>query len=177
MLKQSISRRLMVVPLADNNHGKTTMLTELAKQASRRELKKLQRGVHVFTSPWGRKIDALVFVRSYQETLRKEHGSVVDSLAAIDKDWYQRDLVIFPSHVEREHCEQIIEAGHEAGFDLVAVPVFLKPTEVRKLGSCLALNWDLRWTVSNDSAEDYQGQLEALGHDLWSWIAGAIEAR
>ena len=177
MLTQAITRRLMVVPLANNNHGKTTMLTELVKQASRRELKRVKRGVHLLTSPWGRKIDALVFMRSYQETLEGEHGPVEAALDAIDQAWRGRDLVIFPSHLDAAHCKEILAAGHGAGFDVVVVAVFLDPNDVAKYSSCLKLAWDLRWTVSNDRSDDPNGQIEALGHDLWSWIAGAIEHR
>lgn len=177
MLPRSITRRLMIVPLANNNHGKTTMLSELVRQAARRELKKVQRGVHVFTSPWGRKVDSLVFIRSYQETLKKEYGPVEKALDAIDADWRQRDLVIFPSHIDEAHCKEIINVGQAAGFDLIVVPIVMKSSELNNYSACLKLNWDARWTISNDSTDEPLAQVEALGHDLWMWIAGALENR
>jgi len=177
MLSMSITRRLIVVPLANNNHGKTTMLSELVRQAARRDLKKVQRGLYTFTSPWGRKVEALVFIRSYQETLQGEHGPVESALSAIDKSWFQRDLIIFPSHIDEEHCKEIISVGKAAGFDLIVVPVVMKSSELGKYAGCLKLAWDMRWTISNDATDDHNAQVEALGHDLWTWIASAIENR
>ena len=63
-----IARRLFVVPLANNNHGKTTIITALLSQGLGRAFQKHQKRARELTSPWGRKVDAYVFCRSYQES-------------------------------------------------------------------------------------------------------------
>ena len=80
MLHRAITRRLFVVPLANNNHGKTHLIRALVRQAERRDLQQVQRGARSLWSPWGRAVDALVFPRSYQETLASEFGSVEQAL-------------------------------------------------------------------------------------------------
>jgi len=54
-----------------------------------------RKGARSLVSPWGREIDAYVFVRSYQETEKSEHGSVVNALDANDPSWRERELIIF----------------------------------------------------------------------------------
>ena len=76
----------MVVPLANNDHGKTTMIRSLVRQGGRYNLDKDKRSPRLLTSPWGRSIDALVIPRSYQETLANEYGSVKAALARIIHD-------------------------------------------------------------------------------------------
>ncbi len=98
MLTKVIMRRLMVVPLADNDHGKTTIIRSLVCHAERRKFVVVKRSQRWLISPWGRNIDALVIPRSYQETLASEFGSIKAALDGVDSEWRQRDLVIFPSH-------------------------------------------------------------------------------
>ena len=69
MLNRAITRRLFIVPLANNNHGKTHLIRAMVRQGERRDLQVVQRGPRSLASPWGRTIDALVIPRSYQETL------------------------------------------------------------------------------------------------------------
>jgi hypothetical protein len=54
------------------------------------------------------------------------------------------------------------------------MPVFLNSGERDEYAECLSLNWDERWTLSNEQTDDPAPQLEALGHDLWAWLAAAI---
>ncbi|TDM08962.1 MAG: hypothetical protein C4K60_06275 [Ideonella sp. MAG2] len=119
----------------------------------------------------------MVIPRSYQETLQGEFGSIEAALDGVDPEWKQRDLVIFPSHISPSDCSEMIRLAHRYGFDAVALPFLLSPTELPKLSNCLALPWNVRWTISNDRRSKPEGQIEALGHDLWSWIAAAIENR
>lgn len=177
MLHQGITRRLIVVPLANNDHGKTRMVRAIVRQGGRRDLNVVQRSPRILSSPWGRAIDALIIPRSYQETLASEFGSVEQALNAVDSSWRQRDLVILPSHLVPNDCSAIIELAHGAGFDAVAVCVLLDPAETTRCGECLNLRWDERWTVSNDRVTQADGQVDALGHDLWAWIAAAMERR
>lgn len=177
MLARSITRRLFVVPLANNDHGKTTMIRSIVRQGERRDVDVVRRAARTLYSPWGRVIDALVIPRSYQETLEGEFGSVENALNGVDNSWRQRDLVIFPSHLVPADCKVLVELAHGAGFDAVAVPVLLQPSELMKCAGCLALPWNERWTLSNDIAENPSPQIEALGHDLWTWIAAGLEHR
>jgi hypothetical protein len=177
VLRRGITRRLFVVPLANNDHGKTHIIRALVRQGERRDLQVIHRAARTLSSPWGRAIDALIIPRSYQETLAGEFGSVEQALDGVDPSWRQRDLVIFPSHLVSGDCATIIDLAHGAGFDAITVSVLLDPAEITHSQECLSLAWDERWTLSNDSAADPMGQVDALGHDLWVWIAAAIERR
>ena len=177
MLAHAITRRLFIVPLANNDHGKTTMIRSIVRQGERHDVDTVRRAARTLYSPWGRVIDALVIPRSYQETLEREFGSVEGALSGVDEIWRQRDLIIFPSHLVSADCKAMVELAHGAGFDAVAVPVLLNPSEVNQCAGCLALPWNERWTLSNDNTERPSPQIEALGHDLWAWIAAALEHR
>ena len=174
MLLRSITRRIFVVPLANNNHGKTHIIGALVRQGERRDLRVVQRAPRTMTSPWGHAIDALIIPRSYQETLAGEFGSIEQALNGVDSAWRQRDLVILPSHLVPGDCATIIDLAHGAGFDAITVCVLLDPEEIAQYQGCLSLPWDERWTLSNDRTAEPGGQVDALGHDLWAWIATAL---
>jgi|HubBroStandDraft_4_1064222.scaffolds.fasta_scaffold1427303_1 hypothetical protein len=72
-----IARRLFIVPLANNDHGKTTIVNALLSQGLGAPSPQ-RKGRRTLVSPGGREIDAYVFVRSYQETEKREHDSVTD---------------------------------------------------------------------------------------------------
>lgn len=177
MLHRAITHRLFVVPLANNNHGKTHLIRAVVQQAERRDLQVIQRGPRSLWSPWGRTVDALVIPRSYQETLASEFSSVEQALDGVDPSWRQRDLVILPSHLQVPDCATIIDLAHGAGFDVIAVSILLVSGDIAQSQGCLSLPWDERWTLSNDQTIDHAGQVESLGHDLWSWIAAALKRR
>jgi hypothetical protein len=119
----------------------------------------------------------LIIPRSYQETFAGEFGSIEEALNQVDSNWRQRDLVILPSHLVPADCATIIELAHGAGFDSIAVNILLEPNEIVQYQGCLLLTWNARWTLSNDALADPQGQLDALGHDIWAWVAAALEHR
>lgn len=179
-----IARRLFVVLLADNNHGKTTMIKSLVEQGLRRSFKKLDSGNRKLVSPTGRFIDALIFGRSYQETEKANCESVISALNKKDNDWWSRELIIMPSHVtgilnsgKPDDVDEMVEAAHGAGFDAICVSVILSKSIERKYTSYSDIwikDWDERWTLQNKEEEDPKAQLEALGHDLWTWISKAI---
>lgn len=177
MLPRAITRRLFVVPLANNDHGKTNMIRSLVRQGERRSVDVVRRAVRTLYSPWGRIIDSLVIPRSYQETLEAEFGSVEGALDGVDALWRQRDLVVFPSHLDLADCRDMLKLAHGAGYNVIAAPFLLEPEEISNYVDCLELYWDERWTISNDFTEDWSAQVEALGHDLWAWIAAALEHR
>ncbi len=177
MLPRAITRRLFVVPLANNDHGKTTMIRSFVRQGERREVEVVRRAVRTLHSPWGRVIDSLVIPRSYQETLEAEFGSVEEALDGVDALWRQRDLVIFPSHLDLSDCRAMLKLAHGAGYNVIAASLILDSAKMPNYADCLELPWDERWTISNDVAENWGAQVEALGHDLWAWIAAALEHR
>ncbi|SFN10432.1 hypothetical protein SAMN05216289_104125 [Dokdonella immobilis] len=131
----------------------------------------------MLVSPWGRSVDALIIPRSYQETLEFEYGSVNSALNGVDPEWRERDLVVLSSHLVASDCAKMIDLAHSAGFDAVVAPVVLGRKEISKYNSCLVLPWDERLTICNDKTDEPEGQLLALGHDLWSWVAALLEGR
>lgn len=182
-----IARRLFVVPLADNDHGKSTMVRALASQGLGRAIQLQKKGVRSLTSPSGRPIDAYIFGRSYQEVEKGHHGSVENALDANDADWRTRELVIFPSHVggiesdnEDDDIDQMIDVGHSAGFDVICAAVLItgpKGDDPAYYADVWSKLWDERWTIHNPYNADpkaREGQLEALGCDLWTWICRTL---
>jgi len=178
-----IARRLFVVLLADNDHGKSTMIRALVSQGLGRAVQLQRKGVRLLTSPWGRPIDAYIFGRSYQEIEKGEHESVENALDANDPDWRTRELVIMPSHVggirnkgDADDIDQMIDVAHAAGFDVICITViFTEPREeTARFANVWQKPWDERWTIPNPQATEPEGQLEALGRDLWTWICKGI---
>jgi hypothetical protein len=170
-----IVRKLFVVLLANNEHGKTTMLNALLPQALG-TASPARKGPRDLTSPFGRKIDAYVFVRSYQEAEKVSDKNMIGVLDSNDRDWRTRELVIFPSHLDRSDVEEMINAAHGAGFDAICAAVILRDRDQIRCAEIWQLNWDERWTIPNDSKEefDWRPQCEALGRDLWTWICLAL---
>ena len=169
-----------MVPMADNDHGKSTIIRSMVSQAIGKRIDLHRKGLRDMITPWGRHVDAYIFGRSYQEVERSAHGSVVAALDSNDPQWRQRDLVVMPSHVataDIADIQDMIDAAHAAGFDAVAVPVVYWDEDGDNrsdLAPALALNWNVRWTVPNPWHAEPAGQLWALGNDLWSWISRAI---
>ena len=180
-----IARRVFVVPLANNNHGKSTIVRALVSQGRGKTIEVQRKGVRELTTPWGRPVDAYVFGRSYQEVEKGEHGTVKDALDANDADWRDRELVIMPSHVsgiendedEEDDIDQMIDAAHSAGFDTICVSVILTGPDAEDrtpFADIWRKSWDERWTIPNSRVPKPEGQLEAIGHDLWSWVSRAL---
>jgi hypothetical protein len=169
-----ILRRLFVVPLANNDHGKTHIMNALLSQGLGRRSPG-QKGRRSLRSPWGRRINSLVFVRSYQETEKNSYGGVVAALEAEDGAWMRRELVIMPSHLDVEDVGEMIDTAHGNGFDAVAASVILNNREREDYAQCWRQPWDERWNVPNPlTQEDWEEQVEGLGRDLWTWICQAL---
>lgn len=177
-----IVRRLFVVPLADNDHGKSTMIKALVSQGLGRAVQLHRKDVRSLTSPWGRPIDAYVFGRSYQEVEKPKHKGILAALNANDSEWRNRELIIMPSHVgdikikgqHGDDIDQIIEEAHSAGFDAICATVLLDDDDRSKIADIWRRAWDERWTIPNPHSGNPEGQLEAIGHDLWAWICRAL---
>lgn len=175
-----LSRRLFVVLLSNGEHGKSTLVQALLSQARGITLKKAQKVACLLTSPWGREIDAYVFVRSYQETEKPNHKTVIEALDANDPSWRERELIIMPSWVSgkggislEDDTSKMIEAAHSAGFDAVCASL-ITGNDRKDYPKIWQQNWDERWTLPNPEAEDWKGQVNALGCDLWTWICRAL---
>lgn len=171
-----ILRRLFVVILANNSHGKSHLVNSLLSQGLGAHSPG-KKGRRDLCSPWGRRIDALVFVRSFQETEKNKHSTILGALEAEDSGWSTRELVILPSHLNRDDIREMITAAHENGFDAVVASVLIGDAERENYNECWAEDWDERWNIPNPSnEEDWKAQVDALGHDLWTWICEAMQS-
>jgi len=173
-----VTRRLFIVPLANNNHGKTSMLNALLAQGLGGKSPE-QKGARELFDSTGRPIDAYVFVRSYQETLKKKYKSVSKALDKNDRQWKERELIILPSHVHRSETDvdEMIAVAHGAGFDVVCALVVLDGSDRQDSSHILEKGWDERVTIMNPRQDDEQRRralLNALGCDLWTWICKAL---
>lgn len=175
-----ISRRLFVVPLANNNYGKTTIIRALASQGMGMDFKKYPKGARQLETPFGRPVDAYIFGRSFQETEKSTYESVEAALDGNDPKWRTRELIIMPSHVgknDQTDIQHMIDVAHSAGFDAVAASVILTTDtgdNRHNFPPIWRMNWDERWTIPNPWSSDPDGQLQALGRDLWSWISNTL---
>lgn len=178
-----IVRKLFVVPLANNDHGKSTIVKAFVSQGLGQQIELQRKAARALTSPFGRPIDAYIFGRSYQEVEKGHHESVEAALDANDGNWRDRELIVMPSHVgsrasgEPADVLEMIEAAHGAGFDAICASVILDDLNARSRGQYSAIwrhPWDERWTIPNPRVEKPEGQLEALGRDLWVWTCRAL---
>jgi len=171
-----ILRRLFVVPLADNDHGKSHLVRGLLAQGSGRPIPiNRPRGPVVLQSPWGRSINALVYGRSFQESEVNAHGTVERSLTAVDPEWRTRDLIILPSHLVRADVRQMVRLAHHNGFDAISVAILLNNQERQDYEDCWRVSWDERWNLPNPEVEDrWEEQVRALASDLWTRICEAL---
>lgn len=138
-----------------------------------------KKGHRTLISPIGRKIDAYVFVRSYQETEKQRHKSVAKGLERSDPHWKNRELIVFPSHVSgsENDIDEMVGLAHAAGFDTVCAAILLDTDTRSQLASIWGKNWDERWALPNPGQKDADvrsSQLRALGCDLWTWISRGL---
>ena len=197
-----VARRLFVVPLANNNHGKTSIIRSLVSQGEGYLYTSPQphKGDRTLFSPKGRKIFAYIYGRSYQETEKRKYASVIDALDGNDPLWRSKDLIIMPSHTgdifDKRHTvddiDQMIDAAHRGGFDVVSASVIFSKNNMDDMPEFYDTEafegiwlkpWDERWTLPNKWLDNVskgnpylEGQLSALGRDLWTWISDALAA-
>lgn len=166
--------------MANDKHGKSTMIRMMVSQGLGKAVDLHKKGIRDLITPWGRSIDAYVFGRSYQEVEKRNYKSVVDALNGNDSNWRERELIVLPSHVAKTDLpdiKEMIDAGHSAGFDVIAASVLLTPDTGSSRGQfpdIWRMDWDERWTVPNPRVDDPAGQLDAIGRDLWTWISKAV---
>lgn len=186
-----ILRKIFLVPLANDRHGKTTMIRGFVCQGEGRWLDVIKKCERVLRSPSGSLINSYIFGRSFQEVEKPKYKTVLQCLDASCENWRDLDLIVMPSHVNGitsaspesvidDDIEQMRKAGHSAGFDVICASVLL-PNEAGRiewtdpLTAALSKPWDERWTIRNDRSPEPDGQLEALGRELWFRVSGALE--
>ena len=180
-----ICRKLFVVIMANNDHGKTTIIKSFVSQGTGRIYQRFKKSQKTLTSPSGREISSYIFGRSYQEMERGPHGSTDAALSANDPEWRTRELIVFPSHVaagDLKDVEEMVRQAHKNGFDAIGVPVLLEGngySNRSQFETFLELNWDERWTLPNHAIDtgnisSLNGQLDALGRDLFWWVCATL---
>ena len=152
-----ICKRLFVVLLANNDHGKSTAMNALLSQGLGTGSPG-QKGPRRLVSPWGREIDAYIFIRSYQEVEKSRHGTVQDALDANDPSWRERELIVLPSHVHGSvsDVDEMIQAAHAGGFDAVCATLIFTGEggdDRQAFAGIWQMNWDERWTLPNPRAQ------------------------
>lgn len=170
-------RRLFLVPMANNDHGKSTIIRSFVSQGISRNLKTHQKGPRVMLTPWGQSIDAYIFGRSYQEVERRKFKTVEHALDGNDPQWRSRELIVMPSHIANQDLgdvREMIRLAHLNGFDAVGVAVILESSEASNRSEFppfWELGWNTRWTIANPWSASPNDYLEAVGRDLWTWTA------
>jgi hypothetical protein len=167
-------RRLFVVVLAPNGYGKSTLVRALLAQGTG-EQREFKHGHRSLVTPWGRRIESVVFVRSFQEAEKNQHGTVKAALDARYEKWDSLDLVVLPSHLVPADVRQMIAVGHNHGFDCIAASVLRDGTPHAHNEACWGESWDERWTLNTHTdPQGWEAQARAMGCDLWTWISRAM---
>lgn len=171
-------RRVFVVLLADGNHGKSTLIQRLISLGQHWKYQRAHKGARVMRSFEGREIDALIFPRSFQEIEGKDHDTPREALDAIDpKQWFKRELIVMPSHVNLADVKAMLETAHSAGFDAVCASMMHLERDWHDYPKVWALDWDERWTLVNRETgprKEIEGGLNALAASLLSRLSALI---
>lgn len=154
-----IKRRIFLVPLGNNNSGKTTIIRSLVGAGTGVYPDRNRKGVRLLKGQSGKEINSYIFARSYQETEKHQHGSVEKALKSNDPNWESRDLILMSSHVDRPNiadAKEIIKAANSAGFDVISIFTFLMFVDGDNRDTFSGfgeLNWDEKWTLKKLLAE------------------------
>ncbi len=185
-----VIRKLFIVPLGENNHGKSSIVRAMI-QVAKGEPAPWRKAAHILTAPTGARLSALVFPSSYQEQEKPKGNSVLRALSDLARakgksPWFTYDLIIYPSHDDRVDLEAMFELGQGHGYDMVAVSILLDESYPPPHQDCLRLPWSERWTARNyrlrqfkaKGAEDKnleltgqaRAQIDMLASQLWSQV-------
>jgi hypothetical protein len=117
-------RKLFVVPIAENNHGKSLIIRSLVGLAGAKATA-WKRAALPLTTFGGQQISALVFPSSLPEMRHREPTKTraEDFLHALDDHWWTYDLIILPSHENPADIDELIALGQQHGYDMVGVTI------------------------------------------------------
>jgi hypothetical protein len=152
----------------------------LIRYATGRNLIHPQKGNYTLKTSDEAELDSYIFVRSYQETEKEKHGSILKCLDANDRNWRERDIIMMSSHISQRDTsdiDEMIEVAHANGFDVIAVSVLRNAGELRqhRNGAWKSKNWDERWVIWNTSRRNNNlpAVLDGFGVNLFLKIATA----
>lgn len=170
-----VIRKLFVVPLAENDHGKSLIIRQVVRIA-RGEHRGQKRGEHALMLSSGQIVSAIVFPASLSEQQHREPGLTVESaLAGVDPHWWTYDLIIFPCHVDPSDVRRMRMLAHAFGFDAIVANITrnegVRPSA--DLQTCLAQNWDERWWIRNETIARFGIENAERGHSTLSRRANA----
>ncbi|MER8929179.1 hypothetical protein [Mesorhizobium sp. M0767] len=130
-------------------------------------MQKQKKGERTLVTPYGRRVNAFVFGRSYQEIEKSAFGSVEAALDGNDPGWRERELIVMPSHARGiqavgggDDIDEMIHAAHGAGFDIVCAAVAFGgnfTTRRTIYAGIWSKQWDERWTIPNPERPDFEG--------------------
>lgn len=191
-----VVRKLFVVPLGENNHGKSSIVRSMI-QIAKGEPAPWKKAAHILTTPTGARISSLAFPSSYQEQEKPKGNSVSRALSDLAKAngksaWFTYDLIIYPSHDDRADLETMLDLGQGCGYDMVAVSITLDESYPPAHQDCLKLPWSERWVVRNHKLRQFKAkgaedknllltsqaraQIDMLAAQLWSQIDRARQS-
>ncbi len=158
-------RKLFVVPIAENNHGKSLVIRALVRLAGARTTgwKRLDVALMAFS---GQRISALIFPSSLPEMKGREpHKTTPEEfLRALDRRWWTYDLILLPIHEDAADADELIALGQRHGYDMIAVTITRDETIISPSHQdCLCRPWDERWTIRNPTLPRFQVERKKLG--------------
>jgi hypothetical protein len=172
-----LQHKLFIVLVAPNDHGKTHLVNHLLTM-SRGIPSPGQKGKRTLTTLGGRVVEAIVFVRSYQEEEKKTR-TVPETLAQFDQGtdyWFERELIIIPSHPDTTDVTTMITEAHDHGYDAILAALLRTGNTIDPTIS--TLTWNERWTLRNPdrpTTQEWQAQVQLLATQLWSRISDRLE--
>ncbi len=158
-------RKLFIVPLAENNHGKSLIIRSLVRLAGA-NVTGWTRHSMILTTFSGQRISALVFPSSLSEMQHREphKTKVEDFLEELDEGWWTYDLIILPSHETRADIDKMIWLGQRHGYDMIAVTITKNERTLSTAHcDCLGRPWNERWTLRNPRINKFLLEQRKLG--------------
>jgi len=173
-------RRIFLVPLANDEHGKGRIINGFISQARHDYYVSANKNPYTLTSHANDKIDAFIFPRSYYEVEKGEYNTVRDCLYDHDSFWERLDLIVLPNHTydrDFDDNKQMVRCARDAGFDPICVPILFDAEYPSSVHEHLRLKWSERWTIFNADREhstSMDQQLRSIGKDLWWRVSKEI---
>jgi hypothetical protein len=158
-------RKLFVVPIAENNHGKSLVIRALLRLAGTPTTgwKRLDVALMTFS---GQRISALIFPSSLPEMKSREpqKKTAEEFLQALDRQWWTYDLILLPIHEDPAVADELIALGQRHGFDMIAVTITRDEVTMDPAHQdCLCRPWNERWILRNPTLPKFQIERKKLG--------------